>query len=390
MSLPKAVIDQLLREMDRRQRHRHDSREGCRAINTDMQITSRLRLKPPFKIYSRAMVRNLNAQMVGGKTLSEIIAGGGAAHNILSVMHPDTLVDSIVTGDVFYVNATPKIARLPIDVDGKVLQIVGGLPVWGDPLAANHTILSATHSDTLADSIVAGDTLYGNSTPKLARLAKDSDGKFLKMVGGYPAWGDWGWNDGFAGASLGNWWESTPGNGTITVTGGELKFTCGNGVNCDWWGGATENAPYIQMGAPPFNWDLEIKVSNFSPATASHILGVLIVKDRDNMYYIGYCYDGSYKILWDKIVNDTGTAIGSAALGGLVIPYWLRIRRRGGIFYFDSSPDGSAWTNRYSQAKLEYYVNPLSIGVFAKNYSGFPPIDDRIDYAKLTVYYPLV
>lgn len=35
-----------------------------------------------------------------------------------------------------------------------------------------HNMLSATHGDTLTDTVVRGDILYGNSTPKWARLAK--------------------------------------------------------------------------------------------------------------------------------------------------------------------------------------------------------------------------
>lgn len=37
-----------------------------------------------------------------------------------------------------------------------------------------HNLLSATHGDTLTDTVVRGDILYGNSTPKWARLAKPS------------------------------------------------------------------------------------------------------------------------------------------------------------------------------------------------------------------------
>lgn len=51
-----------------------------------------------------------------------------------------------------------------------------------------HALLSTIHSDTLAASVVAGDLIYGNATPKWARLAKGTDGNFLKMVSGYPAW----------------------------------------------------------------------------------------------------------------------------------------------------------------------------------------------------------
>jgi len=58
------------------------------------------------------------------------------------------------------------------------------------PAGADHNLLSATHPDTLADSPVAGDLLIANSTPKWARLAKGSDGQFLKLVSGLPAWAD--------------------------------------------------------------------------------------------------------------------------------------------------------------------------------------------------------
>lgn len=51
-----------------------------------------------------------------------------------------------------------------------------------------HNILSATHGDTLADSVVAGDIIIGNATPKWARLAKGTDGYILTLVSGLPSW----------------------------------------------------------------------------------------------------------------------------------------------------------------------------------------------------------
>lgn len=36
---------------------------------------------------------------------------------------------------------------------------------------ASHNLLSTTHGDTLADTVVRGDIMYGNATPKWARLA---------------------------------------------------------------------------------------------------------------------------------------------------------------------------------------------------------------------------
>jgi len=85
MSLPKAVVDQILAEMDRKLKHRHDSREGCRSINTDMQIMSRVRTFPPLRVQSRALVRNLNAEFLGGRTAAQIISEAQFASGVSSL-----------------------------------------------------------------------------------------------------------------------------------------------------------------------------------------------------------------------------------------------------------------------------------------------------------------
>lgn len=51
-----------------------------------------------------------------------------------------------------------------------------------------HNLLSTTHGDTLAASVVRGDLLIGNSTPKWARLALGTSGTFLKAGATDPAW----------------------------------------------------------------------------------------------------------------------------------------------------------------------------------------------------------
>jgi len=56
--------------------------------------------------------------------------------------------------------------------------------------AQSHVILSADHTDTLADSVVAGDMMIGNATPKWARLAKGTALHTLCMNAGgtLPEW----------------------------------------------------------------------------------------------------------------------------------------------------------------------------------------------------------
>jgi hypothetical protein len=107
--------------------------------------------------------------------------GAATAHDLLSATHLDTLTASVVAGDLIFGNAAPLWARLGKGTDSQVLTMVAGFPAWADAVGVAHDLLSATHLDTLADSVVAGDLLYGNSTPKWARLAKGTDSYVLTI-----------------------------------------------------------------------------------------------------------------------------------------------------------------------------------------------------------------
>lgn len=64
-----------------------------------------------------------------------------------------------------------------------------GDQTWGAPTASPHTILSATHSDTTAASVVRGDVLAGvGASPKWERIAIGSSGKVLRSDGTDVAW----------------------------------------------------------------------------------------------------------------------------------------------------------------------------------------------------------
>jgi hypothetical protein len=143
----------------------------------------------------------LDADMVDGLHAAEILAkarmysggggsgNGGGDHNILSATHLDALVESVLAGDIIIGNATPKWSRLGKGIDGQYLKTVSGLPAWADPPgAADHNLLSTTHPDTLAAAVVRGDLLVGNSTPKWARLPKGAQYYVLVMGALDPVW----------------------------------------------------------------------------------------------------------------------------------------------------------------------------------------------------------
>lgn len=52
-----------------------------------------------------------------------------------------------------------------------------------------HNVLSTTHPDTLTGTVVRGDVIVGNATPKWARLAKGTAGQFLRSDGTDVSWG---------------------------------------------------------------------------------------------------------------------------------------------------------------------------------------------------------
>lgn len=54
-----------------------------------------------------------------------------------------------------------------------------------------HNVLSASHSDSLTGSVVKGDLIYGNATPKWARLAPNATAtkNFLTETSSVPSWG---------------------------------------------------------------------------------------------------------------------------------------------------------------------------------------------------------
>jgi hypothetical protein len=69
-------------------------------------------------------------------TVEVTMQGVGATSDLLSTTHNDTLAASVIRGDILYGNATPKWARLPIGVSGTILTSNGVDVSWQSPTAA--------------------------------------------------------------------------------------------------------------------------------------------------------------------------------------------------------------------------------------------------------------
>jgi hypothetical protein len=139
--------------------------------------------------------------------------------------------------------AAPVITRTPIQDDdgsgttGTVLDNAWKQELYGqiDALAASlasaaagpHTILSTTHTDTIAAALVAGDVLAASGSPvKLRRVPVGTAGQVLSVAAGVPVWAD--------PPAGGGPWTPNPyaatdygavGGGTWTVDAGDMQYT---------------------------------------------------------------------------------------------------------------------------------------------------------------------
>jgi len=182
------------------------------------------------------VVSNLGLGIVhssaSGVLSSSALTSAEIAHTILSAAHTDTLAGNIVDGDTLIGNVTPKLSRLAISIPAANVRNVLGVdngelrPSWKTTLDATnpttigindtaapgtslifshrdhqhaspatwtataHNLLSAAHGgDALTESVVAGDMIIGNATPKWSRLSiGGATNSILTRGASLPAW----------------------------------------------------------------------------------------------------------------------------------------------------------------------------------------------------------
>lgn len=104
---------------------------------------------------------------------SQLPSGGG------NVTGPGTSVDGNLAA--FSGTAGDTLTDAGIAASAVVLTTDARLSDARTP--TSHNILSTAHGDTLADAVVRGDVIVGNSTPKWARLAKGAAKTVLRSDG---------------------------------------------------------------------------------------------------------------------------------------------------------------------------------------------------------------
>lgn len=123
----------------------------------------------------------------------------------------------------------------------------------------SHALLSASHSDTLAASVVRGDLIVGNTTPQWTRLAVGANTAVLTSNGTDPAWSTapnlTGINVGSATYGTGLIVVDTSGTAVLATAGTVYTRIAGGGGNnhIDFYGShATYGDPHISLAAGIF------------------------------------------------------------------------------------------------------------------------------------------
>lgn len=96
------------------------------------------------------------------------------AHNILSASHGDTLADSVLRGDLIVGNATPKWARLPLGSIGKIPISDGSDLVYRLLVASDIPNLDTSKLTTGTLAVARGGTNLGSYTTGDILYASDS------------------------------------------------------------------------------------------------------------------------------------------------------------------------------------------------------------------------
>ena len=132
-----------------------------------------------------------------------------------------------------------------------------------------HNLFSADHPDTVVGSPVSGDIIYGNATPKWAKLAKGDNDKVLTLKSGLPSWEtpaggvsekDLAFLDNFDDGSRHWGWADDEKNGGITESGDIIMLSVADGIS----GGLSGSSfPRCLLGDPGAPFEVKVKLNSY-------------------------------------------------------------------------------------------------------------------------------
>lgn len=116
---------------------------------TTTVVNTPVELKGRSAISNSATLRQPATRMTAFAVVGGTTGGGGANHDLLSTIHPDTLAAAVSRGSITVGNSTPAWAELVLAAVGKVLRSDGTDAVWAEPLDLTKTTLTIDANDEI-------------------------------------------------------------------------------------------------------------------------------------------------------------------------------------------------------------------------------------------------
>ncbi len=127
--------------------------------------------------------------LVLGLLLGAIPAGQTLSDQVLQLLtRNNTWTGTNIFGDLRISTGIPSVTTNRFYTDGSTLFWSGSAIGGGSSTTTPHNLLSTTHPDTLAASVVRGSLVVGNSTPKWAALVIGTAGMVLRSDGTDAGW----------------------------------------------------------------------------------------------------------------------------------------------------------------------------------------------------------
>lgn len=188
----------------------------------------------------------------------------------------------------------------------------------------------------IIEAPVAGDVIFGDATPKWAKLAKGDNGEVLTLVAGLPAWAAGGGGvaeadlqflDNFGDAARHWGWFDDAKSGSIVEAGGLLTLSIAN-LTDGRLGDTNQNkAPRVLMGDPGAPFEVKVRLNSYAVNDFTHA-GIFVCADasggsKTHWYCFGRAKDSNWVVdglgAWTNEAWEASNAI-------TTLPIYLRFR----------------------------------------------------------------
>ena len=165
-------------------------------------------------------------------------------------------------------------------------------------------------------------------------------------------------------------------DGTISVSGGQLRLGVPGGSGHDVWSGGNF-APRVMQSATDDDFEVEVKFE--SAVTQSYALqGIIVEQDANNfLRFDFYGHNGITYVFAAQFTNGSPTSLANVPLAVSTAPLYMRVTRVGDTWTQSYSTNGSSWT---AAANFTFALTVNEVGVFAGNAGNNPAHTAVVDY----------